>query len=101
MIPLVAMFAGVAFITGNQLYDDCQGKSLAICGAFIAGVSDEIDGLQGTGRLPKAMCISMQVSVGQAANAVLKYLVDHPELRNHTAASLTESALLEAFPCPK
>jgi hypothetical protein len=46
-------------------------------------------------------CADRNVTTGQAADVVIRFLRDHPGVRNNSAASLARVALKEAFPCKK
>jgi hypothetical protein len=51
--------------------------------------------------MPQAYCAPQGVTVGQLRDAVIKYLMDHPERRHLPFARLALDALKASFPCRK
>jgi hypothetical protein len=88
--------AFAAFDSGNSLFDSCNNASDASkqshCLAYIAGVSDVLDGMHIT-------CTGGHVSLDEVKDVVVKYLREHPEQRNSDADDSTSIALTLAFPC--
>lgn len=89
--------------SGNDLLSVCtdNGDLQWLCHGFISGVS-------ATNRLHSEIssdrtlyCMPGAVTNGQMEAVVLAYLKAHPEKRHYSAASLTTSAFMEAFPCPR
>jgi hypothetical protein len=90
----VSAQATVVFDTGNELLSTCDDpKGRPYCLGTAAGFSDMLQTMGKT-------CADKTVTRGQAADVVIGFLRNHPELRNKTAASLARAALTEAFPCP-
>jgi hypothetical protein len=81
----------------------------ALCLGFVLGVSDTLGVIQemrktnsgGTSvwRLA-AVCFPDGVESAQIRDIAVKYLVDHPEGRTDSAASLVVLALTAAWACP-
>jgi hypothetical protein len=87
--------AFAAFDSGNTLFDSCNNSDASKqshCLAYIAGVSDVLDGMHIT-------CTGGRVSLDQVKDVVVKYLREHPEQRNSDADDSTSIALTLAFPC--
>ena len=84
-----------SFYNGQELSYVCEANPEA-CATYISGVADATRGTTWDG-VPYYM--PMGVSGGQLNKVVIKFLNDHPESLHFPAASLTQSALLEAFPC--
>jgi hypothetical protein len=91
-----ATSAFAAFDSGNALLESCDNATDAWkqshCLAYIAGVSDVLDGMHIT-------CTGGRVSLDQVKDVVVKYLREHPEQRNSDADDSTSTALALAFPC--
>lgn len=86
--------ARVVFFTGNQLNEQCNGKSVFLqgaCSGFIMGVLDSLN--------ERVFCVDAGVTVEQANDVVKLYLHDHPEKRHLAASDLVGVALKEKFPC--
>ena len=66
------------------------GKALG----YVLGVADSAS-------WESVACAPANVTAGQLADVVLKYLQDHPEERHKAAVGLVATALINAFPCPK
>lgn len=64
------------------------------CLFFIAGV---VDGQQIVNQSPA--CFPPNVTLGQMADAVLKYAEAHPNALHQTSAALVTNALQVEFPC--
>ncbi len=84
-----------SFYDGQELSYTCEVSPEA-CATYISGVADAGRGTTWDG-VP--YCVPMGVSSGQLNKVVIKFLNDHPESLHFAAASLTQRALLEAFPC--
>ena len=91
-----ATSAFAAFDSGNALLESCDNATDAWkqshCLAYIAGVSDVLDGMHIT-------CTGGHVSLDEVKDVVVKYLREHPEKRNSDADDSTSIALTSAFPC--
>jgi Rap1a immunity proteins len=84
----------VFFDSGNNLVQECSPKPSDYCAGAVSGYSDMLQTMGET-------CVDANVTKGQVADVVVKFLGDHPEFRNLAAASLAHAALSKAFPCPK
>ena len=106
-LPAVLSFgclcAHAGFDTGNRLYEDCRSGNYfnrGYCGGYVTGIVDTLEALQSRGILPPtALCVPEEVTKGQLADVVLKYLEQNPERRHLEAGSLVPEALNRAFPC--
>ena len=91
------------FVNGDMLLDWCgserneDGPSHPMCLGYVAGISDSLN----VNRVENdfTSCTSPDVTTGQTADVVLKYLSEHPGTRHLPAAILVTSAISEAF-CP-
>ncbi len=107
-----AMLASPAqAVDGNELYkwgrawkqSDTQTSRDA--GSFIGYVNGFIDLHTDLSdpeiRMIKApfFCMPPNVQLGQALDAVIRYLEAHPEKRKFTGSSLVAAALWQAYPC--
>jgi hypothetical protein len=84
-----------AFISGNQLNEDCTSASRfdqGFCGGYITAVADMAQGLKSID-----VCLPKDVVIQQAK----KYLADNPAARHYSAYTIVIAALNAAFPCPK
>ncbi len=108
---------------GNQLYKACQTGSASIaCVAYVAGVMDRgvndaatathfvrvyakrFPGIPEDPRnfLKTISCrgeIPSNVTYGQAADIVARYLRDYPEERTKDGSEAVDRALIASFPC--
>jgi hypothetical protein len=106
--------SAIAGLSGNDLFSNCEGiddrsapahKGIA-CMMFIAGVSDGWHGaiaVHAKSQLRRGsvnFCMPDEVTGGQAASVVAKYLRDNPAERHKLAAIIVVTALSKAFPCP-
>ncbi|SRR5665213_502974 len=88
--------------TGNTLLSRCGPSveiapttpSIGYCGGYIIGVYETT--LWSTNN---EICVGDNVTNGQIIDVVLKYVIVHPEIRDHDASLLTAMALRETFPC--
>ena len=101
-IPNLAWAEG--YTNGNLLYQ--QLSSWRKFSARTGDQEDMITGMIGLGYVIGAIdavdnCVPQQVTRGQAAEVVFRYLDAHPELRPFLAASLVKAAVAEKFPCQK
>lgn len=96
-----AVAAEQSFYDGNTLLSICPSGGSEECFAFVAGVSDLLGPASDRGESINGWraCIPAEVTLGQEAAVVRKFLRDHPERLHITAAALVERALAEAFPC--
>ena len=79
-------------LSGNDLFNYCSGKSIDICTAYIAGVSDAVT-------VFNAACVPAQVDSTQVKDIATRYLTAHPERRHLQAARVVVLAVQMAFPC--
>ena len=73
----------------QQKYDT-SAVDAAYCLGYISGVATSIEDCEGE-----------HVTKTQVVKVFQKYLDDHPEELDKTAAAVIRNALLKAFPCPK
>jgi len=92
VVPTTAQ-ANYPFVNGNMLHEMCS-PAQSLCPFYVMGV---VDGLTLVDR--GSFCLPEGVNSGQVADVVAKYLLDTPEKRHHTAASLVALSLRLAFPC--
>jgi Rap1a immunity proteins len=89
-----------SFTTEIDLLEDCQsgdvGKRFA-CAGYIAGVADALDASRSVDGVPA--CVPIQVELGQVKDTVVRYLEQHPAVRNTSAASLVRVAINNAWHC--
>ena len=99
-IAALAMLLGspasyAAFITGNELADDCRQDAAVIetgfCYGYVIGTYDTYDG--------EKICVPSSVPSGQLVAVVKKFLKETPELLHLSAYGLVALALSLAFPC--
>jgi hypothetical protein len=94
---------GPDVIDGNKLWVACgrttTGQVPPACSGYVVGVYDTLTAIASTSRLPRLICIGTGVNGAHLAEAVRKYLADHPESRQHTGVEEVEGALAHAFPC--
>ncbi|WP_414625745.1 Rap1a/Tai family immunity protein [Aeromonas jandaei] len=87
------------YFDGNKLYELCSSEkgdelyymNASECRAYVTGVADTLDGF--------SFCIPNQVTRGQNADIVTKFLSEHPEDRHRDGHAITAQALSLAFPC--
>lgn len=85
---------------GNKLQSYCEGDIAArVHGMnFVIGFDDGNTFNASTSN-PKGYCTPNGVTGRQMIDIVCKYLSENPQKRHETGASLTYSALSDAFPC--
>jgi len=102
---LVVSYSFASFFNGNHLYKDGleyykhnigQEGSFYSDGFYTGYVSGVYDSYAGV-----LFCPTGSVSLGQVCDIVLKYLQDHPEVRNKPANEIVVDALKEVWPCKK
>lgn len=94
------------FFTGQALFDVCSAKpadpdyrlSAARCSAYVMGVSDAQQALQGAGATQR-VCLPAAASVGRLTSAVSGFLAAHAEKRPMAAQDLVIEALSAEYPC--
>jgi Rap1a immunity proteins len=85
----------VIFIDGNLLLTACQskrGETFQFCNGSIQAYFDTLS-------VDRKICPEVHIMARQAWDVVVHYLIDHPEERHHSAASIARTALSTAFPC--
>jgi hypothetical protein len=86
--------------SGHDLFEQCKAAPDAFysgaCAGYIVGVADAMSGNPVAGF---NACIPSGVPRQQLEDVAVKYMTDHPDFRQYTAASLVASALSEGFPC--
>lgn len=106
--PMIAALLSLAFaaqepvslssVPSNVLINDCaanRGMVLDLCGSYVLGVADA---LQITGQTCRP---HSDIGTAQTLAVVRKFLADHPEHWNKSAAWLVKTPLVEAFPCSR
>jgi Rap1a immunity proteins len=93
--------AGYGYENGNNLLMLCtDGTNLfsqGMCLGYFQGVIDEVITVQAANN--SGPCVPTDVTGRQLVDVVLKYLREHPETRNQSAALLATLATIEAWPC--
>ena len=101
---------GLSYVSGNALFERCEKfgsdreyppdeaqklqADIGFCQGYIVAK------LESTSVLGDS-CPSKGVTQHQAVTVVVKYLTEHPELRDRSAHWLVYKALSGAFPCSK
>ena len=83
--------AAVEFAEGREWKSGGEAFDMGFCLGLVEGVAFS----------SPEVCTSTDITHGQGARAVLKYLNDHPEKLNLRRDRLVEVALAQAFPCDK
>lgn len=91
-----------ADMLGSNLKEFCQNyprpsKSTSLCRGYIWGALDTARGIVKL----QAACPPVGVSGEQLVALTIKYLDDHPDQLQSSAASLIWKMYATAFPCPK
>ncbi|MFK4794650.1 Rap1a/Tai family immunity protein [Sphingobium sp. ZW T5_29] len=102
----VPQAAHAQFQTGNQIYRDClvdrtddaYYQKSSFCMAYVSGAFDAI--LLARQVNGKPDCTPDGLTVGQMRDVALKYMRDHPENRNLSAAGIVLLSIMDAWPCP-
>ncbi|MEO8190383.1 MAG: Rap1a/Tai family immunity protein [Acidobacteriota bacterium] len=81
------------FELGGRIREGQSSQTQFFAGLFMGYVSAVADTLR------EKVCKPAEVSAGQAASVVSKYLKDHPEALHYAANEIVDVALKEAFPC--
>ena len=89
-----------AFIDGNHLRDMCADPGTYA--VFVAGVVDTMRAVQEAGGslFGRRVCLPKSVILSQAKDVVVRFLREHPEWMQYSAAKLVAVALDGAFLCP-
>jgi hypothetical protein len=75
--------------------DDQQLQRYAVCLGFVAGVSDAVT-VEGV----RHYCLPFRSDAGDIADAVARYLDQHPKELHLPAYTLVVQSLASAYPCP-
>jgi hypothetical protein len=102
-------------MSGNDLLPDCSvavsfadnGKNLPLeqmvsmgrCMYYISGFLDGHSLASAVGSGSPSLCFPKGGSLGQMVRVVTKWMRDHPEKLNESAAMCVYRALVDAFPC--
>lgn len=88
--------------SGNSLLRDCTAgestHSYAYCLGYISGLVDGANVEADFRKCKPLFAIPAEAELGQLADVVVKYLKEHPEVRDVRAAVLALTALKAAFP---
>ena len=85
----------LSFYNGNFLHPVCQTEGAdLLCIGYVAGVLDAARMIPGA-----RVCVPRRASVRQALGVVKKWMTEHPEERDKTAALLVLKAVTGAWPC--
>jgi len=100
-----------SYLNGNGLQTNCREYSkfkdgrnfdtmkYGSCTAYITAVSDSHDVFVEWGKMSPMFCSPNEVTNGQLAAVVVKYLEANPEELHYAAADIVTNALAQAFPC--
>ncbi len=90
--------------SGTQLFQLCTrdlgDAGDAACSAYIRGFSDGLLIGDVTAGTADGICLPYALNQVQARALVDRFLREHPEMLDRTAALLVFRAIQEAFPCP-
>ena len=97
--------ARAQFYTGNEIYGDCQAsesdaayfQKWARCTSYVTGAFDAI--LLARQLNDKPDCTPDRLTVGQMRDVAVKYMREHPENRNMSAAAIVLLSIMDAWPC--
>lgn len=93
------------FYSGNEVYSNCLAlrsddtyyQKYAMCMAYVSGAYDAIELARDINSAPR--CGPDGLTVGQLKDVVVKYMREHPENRNYSAASLVLLSMVDAWGC--
>jgi len=94
----------IDWLSGDAFLARCGDVGGAFCIGYVTGLMDEAVNVrtiyQVLGeKVPTLWCIPRGVTSNDTTQAVIKYLVAHPDQRALAAASTAEVALKAAYPC--
>jgi Rap1a immunity proteins len=109
IVPLALLTSQVkaqgTFLNGNQLLSLCD-QDLDGCTHYIGGVADgmivDMARIQATRQNPTGVywfCFPLHMTDVEAKDITVKYLREHPQMRQIAASTLVAAALGAAFPC--
>lgn len=85
---------------GNSLLADCRAAPNSFTHGFCMGFTTAVASALSHGPVASyRACIPDGVTYGQLMEVVTLYITNNPQLRHTGAASLSASALQDAFPC--
>jgi hypothetical protein len=90
----------MSYFSGNDLYRRCQSNDYyeqGMCLGLVIGAIDEWQNWREGAHLPP--CVPSTVETGQLRDVVVKYLEDHPKLRDQSAWALVVQATVRAWNC--
>ena len=103
LVVTLSISMGSAAWTGNDLQKYCadedDGYTFNLCRGFIRGAFDGHNVVSAIYKKDDVFCLPEEVTVGQVAKVVLKYLENHPEMLHEMAVGVVYAALFRAFPC--
>lgn len=104
LLPLPAAHATDGFANGADLKEWCNTMETddvmwGLCVGSITAGHDMVMTYQESGSVNKVVCTSKHITRGDAVDAVVKYLADHPEDLKYSLGDVVLSALADAFPC--
>ncbi len=98
--PAQAADAVPAILSGDQLLSDCLSKDpgrVLRCASYIAGVADALAvSRYRDGRPP---CMPVDATVEQVKDVAVRYLRQHPDYDETTAAGLVMNAIVAEWKC--
>ena len=87
-------------LSGDQLLSDCSSKDpdrVLLCAGYIAGVADALAISRAIeGRPP---CMPAGTTVEQVKDAAVRYLRQHPDYGERTAAGSVMNAIVDEWKC--
>ena len=95
MASHVSAAESIIFIDGNTLLTACQSRRAEVfqfCNGSIQAYFDTLS-------VDRQVCPETRMMSRQIVEIVVRYLMDHPEERHHSAASIARTALSNLFPC--
>ena len=95
MASHVSAAKSIIFIDGNTLLTACQSRRAEVfqfCNGSIQAYFDTLS-------VDRQVCPETRMMSRQIVEIVVRYLMDHPEERHHSAASIARTALSNLFPC--
>jgi hypothetical protein len=103
MITALALAtATTQFFSGNDLYRFCLSANAAdraFCNGFVSAVADTERTIDTRKPFVQHICMDNAVEIDQVRDVVVQFLVENPEGRDFSAASIASVALERAFPC--
>ena len=90
---------------GNSLLENCSAAEDRLeyidCLSYIHGGIDMLVDMQMAKLIDKRVCLPAGVTNGQLKDVVVKYVIEHPEIRHFPAGDLVFLALANNFACSK